>query len=147
MELNINSPVYYKDHYGIDNEVYRFTQKVHKFFKEREYSRTLQIIGIIPIVAPRDEYAARGYREKVKFLCGKSVASVEIRIDFDKYHSADTAGKVTLTKEMLLAAASRIKAKVDFDYDRFKGDLESLCNSAFPIEDPASVKNRSTKGW
>lgn len=97
MELNINSPVYYKDHYGIDNEVYRFTQKVHKFFKEREYSRTLQIIGIIPIVAPRDECAAHGYREKVKFLCGKSVASVEIRIDFDKYHSADTAGKVTLT--------------------------------------------------
>ena len=107
----------------------------------------MQIIGIIPIVAPRDEYAARGYREKVKFLCGKSVASVEIRIDFDKYHSADTAGKVTLTKEMLLAAASRIKAKVDFDYDRFKDDLESLCNSAFPIEGPTLVKNRSTKGW
>ncbi len=27
MELNINAPVYYKEHYGIDNDVYRFAQK------------------------------------------------------------------------------------------------------------------------
>lgn len=126
MELNINSPVYYKEHYGIDNEVYRFTQRAHVFFKAKEYSRTLQIIGIIPIVAPRDAYAAQGYKEKVKFLCGKSVASVEIRMDFDTYHNADSAGKIALTKDMLLTAAKRIKAKVDFDYDRFRDDLKSL---------------------
>ncbi len=34
MDVNINSPVYYKDHYCIDNAVYRFTQRAYLFFKE-----------------------------------------------------------------------------------------------------------------
>lgn len=131
MELNINSPVYYKDHYGIDNAVYRFTQRAQLFFKEKEYSNTLHIIGIVPIIAPQEVYAAGNYKERVKFLCGKGVASVEVKIDFDAYHYADSAGKITLTKDMLLTAAKRIKTKVDFDYDRFRDDLESL--SASPM--------------
>ena len=126
MELNINSPVYYKNHYGIDNAVYRFTQRSQLFFKEKKYSNTLQIIGIVPIIAPQEVYAAGNYKERVKFLCGKSVASVEIRVDFDAYHNAGSSGKIALTKDMLLTAAKRIKTKVDFDYDRFKDDLESL---------------------
>lgn len=126
MELNINSPVYYKDHYGIDNEVYGFTQRAYLFFKEKEYSNTLKIIGIVPIIAPQEVYAAGNYKERVKFLCGKNVASVEIRMDFDTYHNADSAGKITLTKDMLLTAAKRIKTKVDFDYDKFSDDLESM---------------------
>lgn len=126
MELNINSPVYYKNHYGIDNAVYRFTQRAQLFFKEKKYSNTLQIIGIVPIIAPQEVYAAGNYKERVKFLCGKSVASVEIRVDFDAYHNAGSSGKIALTKDMLLTAAKRIKTKVDFDYDRFKDDLGSL---------------------
>lgn len=126
IEVNINSPVYYKDHYGIDNAVYRFTQRAQLFFKEKEYSDTLQILGIVPIIAPQEVYAAGNYKERVKFLCGKSVASVEVKIDFDAYHNADSAGKIALTKDMLLTAEKRIKAKVDFDYDRFRDDLGSL---------------------
>lgn len=130
MELNINSPVYYKDHYGIDNAVYKFTQRAYLFFREKEYSSTLQIIGIVPIIAPQEVYADGSYKERVRFLCGKSVASVEIRVDFDAYHNADSSGKIALTKDMLLTAVKRIKAKVDFDYDRFKDDLESLSASS-----------------
>ena len=126
IEVNINSPVYYKDHYGIDNAVYRFTQRVQLFFKEKEYSNTLHIIGIVPIIAPQEVYAAGNYKERVRFLCGKSVVSVEVKMDFDAYHNADSAGKIALTKDMLLTAAKRIKAKVDFDYDRFRDDLGSL---------------------
>lgn len=126
MERNINSPVYYKDRYGIDNAVYRFTQRAQLFFKEKEYSDTLQILGIVPIIAPQEVYAAGNYKERVRFLCGKGVASVEVKIDFDAYHYADSAGKITLNKDMLLTAAKRIKAKVDFDYNRFRDDLESL---------------------
>lgn len=126
MERNINSPVYYKDRYGIDNAVYRFTQRAHLFFKEKEYSDTLQILGIVPIIAPQEVYAAGNYKERVRFLCGKGVASVEIRVNFDAYHNAGSSGKIVLTKEMLLTAAKRIKTKVDFDYDRFRDDLESL---------------------
>lgn len=34
MELNINSPAYFKEHYGIDDEVYRFCQRTYMHFKE-----------------------------------------------------------------------------------------------------------------
>ena len=126
MELNINSPVYYKDHYGIDNEVYRFCQRAYVSFKDREYSGTLRILGILPIAAPEEVWAERNYREKVKFLCGRSFASVEIKLDLEAYRNADSAERIRQTKEMILTAVRRIKGKVDFDYDRFQADLMKL---------------------
>lgn len=126
MELNINSPVYYKDHYGIDNEVYRFCQRAYLFFKDKKYSNTLQTIGIVPIVVPQEIVDGENYKEKVKFLCNKSVASIEIKMDFDNYHNADSIERIEQTKEMILTAVKRIITKVDFNYDRFKDDLMSL---------------------
>ena len=126
MELNINSPVYYKDHYGIDNEVYRFCQRAYLFFKDKKYSNTLQTIGIVPIVAPQEIVDGENYKEKLKFLCNKSVASIEIKMDFDNYYNADSIKRIELTKEMILTAVKRIITKVDFNYDRFKDDLMRL---------------------
>ena len=125
MELNINSPVYYKEHYGIDNEVYEFCQRAYLFFKDKKYSNVLQINGIVPIVAPKEIFREI-YKEKVKFLCNKSVASIEIKMDFDDYYNADSIKRIELTKEMILTAVKRIITKVDFDYDRFKEDLMRL---------------------
>ena len=125
MELNINSPVYFKDHYGIDDEVYRFCQRTYLFFKDKKYSNTLQTIGIIPIVAPQ-EIVEKNYKENVTFLCNKNVASINIKIDFNDYYNADSIKRIELTKEMILTAVKRIITKVDFDYDRFKEDLISL---------------------
>lgn len=45
MELNINSPAYFSDHYGIDDDVYRYCQKLYTFFKDKQYSNSLSIIG------------------------------------------------------------------------------------------------------
>ena len=56
MELNINSPAYFTNHYGVDDEVYRYCQNLHNYFKTKEYSETLTIIGITPIVAPKEVY-------------------------------------------------------------------------------------------
>lgn len=38
MELNINSPAYFTNVYGIDDEVYKYCQTLHVFFREKEYS-------------------------------------------------------------------------------------------------------------
>ena len=126
MELNINSPVYYKDCYGIDNEAYRFCQRAYLYFKDKKYSNTLQIIGIVPIVAPEDIIKSKNYKEKVKFLCNKNVVSIDIKMDFNDYYNADSITRIELTKEMILTAVKRIITKVDFDYDKFKDDLISL---------------------
>ncbi len=56
MELNINSPAYFTDHYDINEDVYRYCQQLHDFFKDKEYSLTMTIIGITPIIAPKEIY-------------------------------------------------------------------------------------------
>ena len=66
------------------------------------------------------------YKEKVKFLCNKSVASINIKMDFNDYYNADSIKRIELTKEMILTAVKRIITKVDFDYGKFKEDLISL---------------------
>lgn len=126
MELNINSPIYFKNHYGIDDEVYKFCQRVYLFFKDKKYSNILQIVGIVPIVAPQEIVDRENYKENVQFLCNKSVASINIKIDFNDYYNADSIKRIELTKEMILTAVKRIITKVDFDYDKFKEDLMSL---------------------
>ena len=128
MELNINSPIYFKDQYGIDNEVYRFCQKVYLHFKEREYSDTLHIIGIVPVVAPeeiRDSCAL--WKESVQLLAGKTCASICIHMDFDRYYEADSLGKILLTQEMILRAVKKVKSKGRFDYETFVEDFKLFC--------------------
>ncbi len=123
MELNINSPAYFKEHYGVDDEVYKFCQKAYVFFKDKEYSDTLHIIGIIPVVAPQEIYDSGKWKENIKFLCNKSVVSLTIRMNFENYYKADSLGKVEQTKEMILTAVKQIKSKGNFNYDKFKNDL------------------------
>nr|WP_300839781.1 hypothetical protein [uncultured Acetatifactor sp.] len=33
MELNINAPAYFKEHYGMDDEVYKFCRKAYNFLR------------------------------------------------------------------------------------------------------------------
>lgn len=126
MELNINSPAYFKEHYGVDDEVYRFCQKAYLFFKDREYSNILHIIGIVPVVAPQEMYDKGAWKECVRFLDNKNVASIVIRINFEDYYHADSMGKLEQTKEMILTAVKRIKTKGKFDYEKFREDFLSL---------------------
>lgn len=126
MELNINQPAYFKEHYGIDDEVYKFCQKAHLFFKDKEYSNMLHVIGIAPVAAPREVYDSGKWKESTKFLCNKSVVCITIRMNFENYYKADSLGKIEQTKEMVFTAVNRIKSKGIFDYDNFKEDLLSL---------------------
>lgn len=126
MELNINSPAYFKEHYGIDDEVYKFCQKAYVFYKDKEYSNIIHIIGIAPVVAPKEIYDSGKWKESTKYLCNKIIVCIAIRMDFENYYKADSLGKIEQTKEMILTAVKRIKSKGKFDYDKFREDLLSL---------------------
>lgn len=126
MELNINSPAYFSEHYGVDDEVYKFCQKAHLFFKDKEYSNTLQIIGIVPFAAPQEIYDSGARKEHIRFFCNKNCVSIGIRMNFENYYKADSFGKVEQIKEMILTAIKRVKSKGKFDYDKFKADFSLL---------------------
>lgn len=54
MELNVNSPAYFSQCYGIDDDVYRYCQRLYTFFQDKEYSNSLSVIGIMLVAAPRE---------------------------------------------------------------------------------------------
>lgn len=126
MELNINSPAYYKEYYDVDDEVYQFCQKTYLFFKDKEYSEILHSIGIIPVIAPQEIYDEGKWQERVRFLSNQSVASIVIRMDFESYYNADSMERLRQTKEMILAAVKRIRIRGKFDYHKFMEDFLSM---------------------
>ena len=126
MELNINSPAYFTAHYGVDDEVYRFCQRAYLFFKDREYSEVLHIIGIVPIVAPQDLYETDARKECCRWRGYNSAVAINIRMDFELYYHADSKEKVRLTREMILKAVKKVKSKGKFNYERFVEDFRMV---------------------
>lgn len=126
MDLNINSPAYFSDHYGVDNDVYRFCQKAFLFFKDKEYSNTLQTIGITPVAAPQEVYDNGLWKESVRLIGGKECAIIMIRMDFNRYYEADSSEKILQMKETILKAVKKIKSRCSFDYVQFEQDLYTI---------------------
>lgn len=126
MELNINSPSYYKDQYGIDDDIYRFCQQLYLFFKDKEYSDILKTVGIVPILAPAESYERGEWGEKIKMLGNNSVASIDIRMNLEKYVVSDVTEKKQMYKEMIAKALKKVKSKGIFDYEAFCRDLEAF---------------------
>ena len=126
MELSINSPAYFKEHYGINDDVYRYCQRLYEHFIDKNYSDKLSIIGIVPAVAPKDLYEEGLWEESTQIISAGKCAIVHIRMDFDSYYMADSEGKTELTKDMIIRAVKRVSLKENFDWEKFKYDLNSF---------------------
>lgn len=126
MELNINSPSYFSEHYGVDDDVYRFCREVYSFFKDKEYSETLHTIGIMPSIAPKEVYDSGKWKESVQLVGNKSCAIIYIRMDFTKYYEADGMGKIEQMKEAVLKGVKKIKARGKFDFASFEKDFDEM---------------------
>lgn len=123
MNLTNNSPAYFSDHYGVDDNVYRYCQKLSAYFKDKENSDTLSTIGIIPAAAPKELYGQGMWKESTRIWALGSCAAIHIRMDFERYYQADSNGKIELIKEMVIRAVKKVKAKGKFDWERFRDDL------------------------
>lgn len=126
MDLNINSPAYFGEHYGVDDDVCRFCQTAAAFFKDKEYSSSLHIIGITPACAPQEVYDSGLWKESVRLIGGKECAIITIRMDFNRYYKADSGEKMLQLKETILKAVKKIKSRCSFDYALFEQDLHKI---------------------
>lgn len=127
MELNINSPKYYKDIYGIDDEIYRLCQDMYIFFKDKSYSEIINIIGIIPIIAPKELLENGKYKEVKHCSVAFGFADVNLCIDYEKYIEGDIDEKKRLIVKNVLDSVNVIKTKGKIDFKRFKDDMISFC--------------------
>lgn len=126
MELNVNSPAYFSEHYGIDDDVYRYCQKLYFFFQDRQYSCSLSVIGIMPAAAPKELYAAGQWKESARLIDNAACAIIHIRLDFDRYYHADSTEKMMLIRDAIYRAVKKVSAKSRFDLERFEADLRSI---------------------
>ena len=125
MELNIHSPAYFSEHYGVDDDVYRYCQKLYTFFLDKQYSDSLSTIGLMPAAAPEELYAVGQWKESVRFIDHATCAIIHIRLDFDRYYHADSTEKIELMRDAILKAVKKISSKSKIDLERFEKDLRS----------------------
>lgn len=116
MELNINSPS------GIetDSEVSRFCKQAYMFFKDKQYSDTVDIVGIVPFLANGDN----NIKEGIKYLSGGSCVSVILLIDCNSYKNASSAERVNIIKDAVIKSVRKIKSSCKFDCNAFERDLK-----------------------
>ncbi len=126
MELNINSPAYYYELYGVDDDVHRYCQRLYLLFLDKQYSDSFCTIGLMPAAAPEKLYAAGQWKESIRFIDHATCAIIHIRLNFDRYYHADSAEKIELMRDAILKAMKKIKSKSKFDLERFENDLRSI---------------------
>lgn len=107
MEFNMNTPAYFKDIYGVDDDVYRYCQKLHDFFKTKKYSDTLSTIGIVPVAAPKELYEQGLWKEYKRFIGYGACASIRIRMDYEEYLHADSYEKIKIIRDTVIQAVKK----------------------------------------
>ena len=135
MQLNVNSPAYYTQQFGVVDEIYNMCKELRIFFKDKTYSPEINTIGIIPIVAPKDLIEKGHYKENKKCEMKFGFASVSLQIDYDEFINADVAGKQKLVINNILASVKSIHKKAKVDYVSFERDIMRYCQDVNIIFD------------
>lgn len=123
MQLIINAPSYYKNIYGIDNEIYCLCTKISNFMKEKNYSELIDKIGMTPIVAPEDIIKKGQWKEEVQYNIKSNLIIVKKYINYDRYVKASIEEKKKLIVANILKSIKTIQRKGKINYLQFEEDL------------------------
>ena len=127
MDLNINSPAYYTKEFGVEDEIYWFCRELSCFVKEKKYSDVITTIGLVPIIAPKEEIEKGLWKEIKKCETKYGFASVSLQIDYETYVGANMNEKKALIIKNVVDSVQAIKTKGKIDFNRFKEDMTSFC--------------------
>ncbi len=78
MELNINSPSYFTKQYGVIDEIYSMCRGISKHVENKQYSDLVDIVGITPIIAPKDIIEQGLFKQEKK--CDIKYGFVTLRV-------------------------------------------------------------------
>ena len=119
MDLNINSPAYYTKEFGVEDEIYWFCRELSCFVKEKKYSDVITTIGLVPIIAPKEEIEKGLWKETKKCETKYGFASVSLQIDYETYVGANMDEKKALIIKKVVDSVKAIKTKGKIDFNRF----------------------------
>lgn len=125
MSLYVNSPSYYSQIYGIDEDVYKKCRSIEKNIDIKNYTSKLDTVGITPIIAPDAEADSEEWKELKYISLSYRMASISLRTDFSSYISSNPEEKKALIIKNILSSLFLIKKRLkdDFDYERIEKDI------------------------
>ena len=129
MELNINSPAYYTNVYGVNDEIYWLCRDIAQYFKDKEYSDIIKTVGIVPIVAPEEELKKGLWKETKKVELKYGFASLSLQMNYQEYVDADISHKKGMIIGNILKSIWVIKSKAKIDYNAFEKDMREFCEA------------------
>ena len=132
MNFRINSPAYYTQIHGIDDEIYKMCLVLSKNIDVTRYTAELDSIAITPIVAPIEEINAGKWKETQIVSLPYRYADISLQIDYERYVFSDLSFKKELQMDNLLKSLLVIKRKLGkrFDYQSIEKDLLLIFHSA-----------------
>lgn len=124
MNLFINSPVYYTQKYGIQDEIYKMCSYISSNIDITKYTTEVDTIAITPIIAPK-ELGPDKLRKEIIFA---RAADISIPLSFEDYVNADIDQKKKMVIENIINSAKILKKKLKskFNLEMFINNLKLL---------------------
>ncbi len=129
MELYINSPSYYTQEYGVEDDIYWMCRKLSEWVKGKKYSDEINIIGIVPIVASDLVIKSGCFKEYKRCELTSGLASVSMQIDYEEYVKADIDNKKRLIIDNILKSVKSISKRGKINYSLFENDIREFCET------------------
>lgn len=127
MDLNINSPMYYTNQFGVIDEIYDMCKDIRNMAKGKTYSSVINIVGITPIIAPYDILSTGLYKETKRCELKAGFASVSLQIDYEEFVRANIKQKKKLIIKNILTSMKSIHKKAKINYIDFEADVMQYC--------------------
>ena len=97
--------------------------------KRKKYSDIINIIGIVPIIAPSSVIEKGLCKEHKKCEPRYGFASVSLQIDYEEYVNSYITGKKKLIINNILKSVKAISKRGKIDYCLFENDVKKFCQS------------------
>lgn len=121
MQLNINSPSYYKNEFGVDSEIYWMCREICDFVSKKDYGECR--IGITPIAAPLELIQKGEWEEETQYQMKSNLIIVKRHMDYEKYVSSSIEEKKMMILGNILRSLKAVKAKGKIPYDQLEQDV------------------------
>ena len=127
LNLFINSPVYYTQKYGIQDEIYKMCSYISSNIDITKYTTEVDTIAITPIIAPK-ELGPDKLRKEIIFA---RAADISIPLSFEDYVNADIDQKKKMIIENIINSAKILKKKLKskFNLEMFLNNLKLLISN------------------
>ncbi len=124
MNLFINSPAYYTQQYGVEDDIYKLYSYISKHIDITKYTSAIDTMAITPIIAPK-ELGPDKLRKEMIFA---RAADISIPLSFEDYAGADINKKKKMIVENIVNSAKVLKKKLrsKFNLEMFLSDLKEF---------------------